>query len=159
MRTPQHASLSPMINDSAAIFPGKGLGGLRLHDKLDLADWNSADDYPILWEIGCADLRAFVNYEGTVIAFVDNSDEIRGLYATPRYRGTLFDSLYTGMTGLEAVAARPSLYFWSCYASLRDKECEGFYLTVEEIDLDEDVFLKMPMLFIGVFDESEPYFM
>ena len=42
---------------------------------------------------------------------------------------------------------------------MRDKECEGFYLTVEEIDLDEDVFLKMPMLFIGVFDESEPYFM
>ena len=142
------------------IIAGIGLGGIRLYDVLDLGSWSSALGVPMLWEFGWvgADFPAYINLDGSVIAFVDGKNRVLCLYATPRYSGSIFGSIRTGMTAKQALNLRPTLYFWGVYAALRDKEVEGFYLMHQEADLDEDYFMDEPISFIGVFDESSGLF-
>jgi hypothetical protein len=147
------------IDPHAAIIPGIGLGGLKLHNECELTNLVAADVEPMLWEnVGWDGLRAYCDTEATVVVFVDATNRIRGLYATPRYKGKLFDSIRTGITGRKAKQLRPSLYFWSVYAALKDCEVGGYCLTSEVLDCGEETFLDMKMLFIAVYDEAGSFY-
>jgi hypothetical protein len=154
-----------MTNNQAPIVPGKSLGGLELGASLNTVGWTLVDErFP--WEFSWLDhdvptgrmLKPFTNQERSVVAFLDQECVIQGLYATPNYSGYLFESIRTGMTGLEAVKLRPSLKYWDFNASLRDPDVPGFYLKHEEDDLDEVDFMNEPFSFIGVFDGNDGYF-
>lgn len=149
------------------IVPGRSLGGVELGTQLSEtgAPWQPLPaDFP--WEVCWLEpeappskrLRLMVNGDSSVVAFLDEFDVVRGLYATPNYRGLLGGVIRAGMTGSEILRLRPDWRYRDFLAFIEDPELPGFYLKHQENDLDFDQIDEEPFDFIGIFDPRGPYF-
>lgn len=99
-----------------------------------------------------------VNESFSVVAFLDECEVVRGLYATPNYKGALFGVICAGMTGAEILRLKPEWQYSDCIATIVAPKCPGFYLKHQENDIDSDEIGDEPFDFIGVFDPRGPYF-
>lgn len=102
-------------------------------------------------------LRPFTEHSNAIIAFVDESGIIRGLYATRNFAGS-YSGVRPGMTGDEVFCLHPEWSYREWNASIADPNAPGFYVKHQEDDLDPSDVGEEAFDFLGIFDPDGPYF-
>lgn len=150
-----------MIDSSAPILPGRGLGNVLLGSRLPPGNWtDKLEGLP--WEISWLDkrgvLKPWVSEDLAVIAFVDDSGAVSLLYATPDYRGFLFEDLRPGMLGEDIISRHPEWKFRDFDSSIADPENKGVYFKHQEFDLWDADWTREKFDFIAVYRPGDPNF-